>query len=111
MAKTAKEVEIFSLHRYYIWANKMRIDFDEVLKKKDNSKIPDNQYEIESNLYMSYWYSAIYVIIEVKVDGFVKTILCYFLDAFLSIKQHQKFIAHQCTCVTLFLLARRIGQC
>lgn len=59
-----KDIEIVTLHRYYIWANKMRTDFDEILKKKLHKTIPDDQYEIESNLYMSYWYAALYVVIE-----------------------------------------------
>lgn len=58
----AKDAEIITLHRYFIWANKMRTDFDDILKRKDS--IPKKQYEIESFLYMSYWYGGLYVVIE-----------------------------------------------
>ncbi|OGX08179.1 MAG: hypothetical protein A2Z88_03290 [Omnitrophica WOR_2 bacterium GWA2_47_8] len=56
--------DIFTLHRYYIWANRMRVHFDEVLKKNLENKIPKNQFEIESRLYMAYWYGGLYVVIE-----------------------------------------------
>lgn len=55
---------VFTLHRYYIWANKMRTHFDDTLKKKSENKIPDNFFKIESRLYMSYWYGGLYVVIE-----------------------------------------------
>ena len=59
-----KDIEVFTLHRYYIWANKMRTDFDDILKRNLQKTIPNGQFEIESNLYMSYWYAALYVVIE-----------------------------------------------
>ena len=57
-----------SLHRYYIWANRMRLHFDgklpvvsEQLKKEPQR----STFEfIEANLYMSYWYGGLYVVIE-----------------------------------------------
>lgn len=55
---------IFALHRYYIWANKMRTHFDDILKKKSENKISDEFFKIESRLYMSYWYGGLYVVIE-----------------------------------------------
>lgn len=50
---------LLSLHRYYIWANKMRDHFDESLKLS----IIKNA-GIESFMYMSYWYASIYVVTE-----------------------------------------------
>lgn len=55
---------IFTLHRYYIWANRMRTHFDDILKKKLENKISDEFFKIESRLYMSYWYGGLYVVIE-----------------------------------------------
>ena len=40
---------IDSLHRYYIWANRMRIHFYEILKKDPKPKY----YQIESTMYIS----------------------------------------------------------
>lgn len=57
-----KDAEIFTLHRYFIWANKMRTLFNVILKLK--KRIRKSQYEIESFMYMSYWYAGLYVVIE-----------------------------------------------
>ena len=72
--------DIITLHRYYIWANKMRTHFDEILKEGLSGKIPDKQFEIEANLYMSYWYGGLYVVIEgwkqlVLSDGTIDLLL------------------------------------
>lgn len=67
-AKESKEQPIFSLHRYYMWANRMRVHFGEKLPvldeqlKKDASLFTNE--EIDANLYMSYWYAGLYVLIE-----------------------------------------------
>ena len=50
----------FTLHRYYIWANRMRTHFDGILSKGEF----DRKAEIESFLYMSYWYGGLYIVIE-----------------------------------------------
>jgi hypothetical protein len=60
--------EVFALHRYYIWANKMRIDFDTLLEHQVKGTIDKEEFEIESFLYMSYWYSALYVVVEGWLD-------------------------------------------
>jgi len=49
-----------SLHRYFIWANRMRTHFDEILSRGGY----DEKIEFESWLYMSYWYGGLYVVIE-----------------------------------------------
>jgi hypothetical protein len=49
---------VVALHRYFIWANKMRTDFD-ILLNIDKPGI-----KIEQDLYMSYWYGGLYVVIE-----------------------------------------------
>lgn len=53
--------ELLSLHRYYIWANRMRTHFDSLLASGAHAS---GQGEIESVLYMSYWYGGLYVVIE-----------------------------------------------
>lgn len=53
---------LITLHRYYIWANKLRVDFQSILKNKN--KISKAEYEIESLMYMSLWYGMLYVVIE-----------------------------------------------
>lgn len=53
---------LITLHRYYIWANKLRVDFQNILKNKN--KISKAEYEIESLMYMSLWYGMLYVVIE-----------------------------------------------
>ena len=59
MSNTAIE-GLVSLHRYYIWANRMRTHFDEIISNGFNTQ----GAEIEANLYMSYWYGGLYVVIE-----------------------------------------------
>jgi hypothetical protein len=52
----------FTLHRYFIWANRMRTHFDEELKKVEPNR--DFGEYIEANMYMSLWYSQLYVVVE-----------------------------------------------
>ena len=59
-----KDIEIFSLHKYFVWANKMRTNFDDLLNQNKQEIIPHSKFEMESNLYMSYWYGGLYVVIE-----------------------------------------------
>src|SRR5215813_1139212 len=57
---TATNREIVALHRYFIWANRMRIHFDESLNKKG---MP-NENLIMAEPYMHYWYAGLSVLIE-----------------------------------------------
>ncbi len=63
-SKTPKIPPEVALHRYFIWANKMRTDFDVLLAKRKNIKVPESLILIEDNMYMSYWYAGLYVVIE-----------------------------------------------
>ncbi|MCK5595602.1 hypothetical protein KAI19_05435 [bacterium] len=56
------DINVVTLHRYYIWANRMRTHFDEVLKS--GYKTIESEKGIEVFLYMSYWYGGLYVVIE-----------------------------------------------
>jgi hypothetical protein len=51
--------ELMTLHRYFIWANRMRTHFDDILAQPLIGTA-----EIESFLYMSYWYGGLFVVIE-----------------------------------------------
>lgn len=68
MNQKARNHAIGSLHRYYIWANRMRLHFDEKVPVVSKQLIKEPgwmTYEfIEANLYMSYWYGGLYVVIE-----------------------------------------------
>jgi hypothetical protein len=57
---------LHSLHRYYIWANRMRIHFYELVPKvaADQSKDRFSATAIEADLYMSFWYGELHVVIE-----------------------------------------------
>lgn len=54
-----------TLHRYYIWANKFRTNFDQLIGAPAN---PDPNplvwFADETGLFLSYWYAALYVVIE-----------------------------------------------
>lgn len=56
---SADKNDLFSLHKYFIWADRMRVHFEQILQ---NPKNPS--FDIEANLYMSYWYGGMYVVIE-----------------------------------------------
>jgi hypothetical protein len=59
---------IVSLHKYFIRANQMRAHFDTILTQIQRNKVsetePGNQRDIECELYMSFWYAGVYVLIE-----------------------------------------------
>jgi hypothetical protein len=56
----------FTLHRYYMWTNRMRVHMEEKLPtyseqlKKDTNDIWTTE-GIETFMYMSYWYAGLYV--------------------------------------------------
>lgn len=59
--------KIFSLHRYFIWANRMRHHAYEMIEKQGPP--PDGKNEkfawfIGPFMYVSYWFASLYVVIE-----------------------------------------------
>lgn len=54
---------IVTLHKYFIWSNRMRTHFDEILEasKKEQEK---KKFDIESLMYLSLWYATLYTVIE-----------------------------------------------
>jgi len=55
---------IGALHRYFIWANRMRHHLDEIINRAKISPALDERDGIETFLYMSYWYGGLYVVVE-----------------------------------------------
>jgi hypothetical protein len=59
--------EIITLHRYFIWADRMKVHFDQVLRKTSSPPATfkkQNKNSIDTFLYMSLWYGTFYVVIE-----------------------------------------------
>lgn len=60
--------EIITLHRYFIWADRMKVHFDRVLRGIKPIPINDELFKkeegIETFMYMSLWYGMFYVLIE-----------------------------------------------
>ncbi|MGB3478366.1 MAG: hypothetical protein WBB67_04315 [bacterium] len=59
-----EKFQIATLHRYYIWANRMRDHFDKILPKKQFGVNEIQGIDIEIFMYMSFWYAELYVVIE-----------------------------------------------
>jgi len=59
----ATKTEIHTLHRYFIWQTVMRQHFFDRLGDRPE-KGPKEHPDIEAFLYMSYWYAALYVVVE-----------------------------------------------
>lgn len=57
---------VHSLHRYFLWANRMRVHFYDLVPKVANDPERDrfSSEAIEADLYMSFWYGELYVVIE-----------------------------------------------
>lgn len=54
----ASHEEMVTLHRYFIWGDRMRVHFDNAIKDKSQGA------QINHFLYMSFWYGELYVVIE-----------------------------------------------
>lgn len=59
-----KEI-ILSLHRYFIWADRMRVHCEEILRTKREEVLESGtQEQLEFSMYMSFWYGELYVVAE-----------------------------------------------
>jgi hypothetical protein len=57
--------DLFVLHRYFIWSNKMRILFDKSLREKRPQDVdPIGWFADNPGIFMSDWYGGLYVVIE-----------------------------------------------
>lgn len=54
----------FVLHRYFIWADRMRLHFDQELKKRVSFPPDKFELEVEEFMYMSLWYAQLYTVVE-----------------------------------------------
>ena len=59
---TDHDKHVVALHRYFIWADRMRVHFNQILRAKDT--MPKGDFNLETFLYISYWYGGMYVVIE-----------------------------------------------
>lgn len=57
----AAHTEVLALHRYFVWADRMRVHFNEVLAARNQGEGVDNVH-LEPD--MAYWYGGMYVVIE-----------------------------------------------
>lgn len=55
---------IDSLHRYFLWTDRMRVHCEQVLRNKTANIEFGSQEHLEFNLYSSFWYGELYVVIE-----------------------------------------------
>ena len=53
---------VYSLHKYFIWADRMRHHFDKNLEAGYDKKNKRQRFDLV--LYLSYWYAALYVVVE-----------------------------------------------
>ena len=61
--KATSRREIHVLHRYWIWADAMRLHFrQEIVPIAPYN--PDAEGTVHAHMYMSFWYAALYVVIE-----------------------------------------------
>ena len=60
---SATDDPVFSLHRYYIWANNLRALYDQYITTEwDKDK--EQPFDVVLHNYLSYWYAGLYVVIE-----------------------------------------------
>lgn len=57
----------FALHRYYIWANEMRVHFMKAVPAVLQLPDPKDRFapeSIKADMYMCFWYAELHVVIE-----------------------------------------------
>ncbi len=58
------DIEIFNLYKYFMWANSMKHSYENLLSQNVEDVIPKSRFEAEYNLYISYWFGGLYVVME-----------------------------------------------
>lgn len=59
------EKKLITLHKYFIWCDRMRVHFYSIRNQSIDGKVVDEKiHRIDSVLYMSLWYGLLYVIVE-----------------------------------------------
>ncbi len=66
MDEKSLKLAVHALHKYYIWANRMREHFYELVPQIANHPQTDrfSKEALLADLYMSFWYGELYVVIE-----------------------------------------------
>ena len=64
MKKEEYAMALSVLHKYWIWSNLLRIKFTEQITKTEGVQNLQIFYLSEVGVYMMYWYSSLYVVIE-----------------------------------------------
>lgn len=73
---------VVTLYKYFIWSNSMRTHLDEVLPRVSPELDWFEPEAMKMNLYLSYWYGSLYVVIEgwtalglsdIKIDALLKS--------------------------------------
>jgi hypothetical protein len=60
-----KDIHLASLHRYFIWANRLREHFDHTVEVTKASEASiELMWADDHGLFMAHWYGALYVVIE-----------------------------------------------
>lgn len=56
--------ELLALHRYYIWANRLRDHFDIAIAASRLIDQQESTFADDQGLFLSHWYAALYVVVE-----------------------------------------------
>ncbi len=59
----AESMKVFALHRYFVQAETMRLEFDRQLGDATRARIEDDG-GTKLETYMSLWYGCLYVVLE-----------------------------------------------
>ena len=62
------------LHKYWNWSNMMRIKFFEQISNEEEMRNIQNFHLTEMGVYMMYWYSSLYAVIEGYRDFKMKNV-------------------------------------
>ena len=54
---------LLSLHRYYIWANRLREHFESAASSLTESACPEAVFIDDRGLFLSHWYGALFVVV------------------------------------------------
>lgn len=57
-------VDQLALHRYYIWANRLRDHFDIAISASPLIDQQESMFADDQGLFLSHWYAALYVVVE-----------------------------------------------
>jgi hypothetical protein len=60
----ANDDEVLNLYKYFIWADSMKTAYENFLDRNLREIIPVAKFEAEYNLFISYWFASLYVVIE-----------------------------------------------